>query len=113
MYSETPVIKIYFYIKFKINFYYHNFSLIIMYISPFSWVGEKISFLIFLILSVCKVKIDKFGFVELEFTLFCGRYLELAETNQPPLCKGRGTTKWWKDCLVGTLDYIRFIRYMM
>ena len=26
--------------------------------------------------------------MELEFTLFCGRYLELAETNQPPLCKG-------------------------
>ena len=66
MYSETPVIKIYFYIKFKINFYYHNFSLIIMYISPFSWVGEKISFLI---LSVCKGKIDKFGFVVLEYTL--------------------------------------------
>ena len=60
-----------------------------------------------------KGKIDKFGFVELEHTLFCGRYLELVETNQPPLCKGRGTTKWWKDCLVGTLDYIRFIRYMM
>ncbi len=28
----------------------------------------------------------KFGFVELEQTLFCGRYLELAETNQPSLC---------------------------
>ena len=69
MYSETPVIKIYFYIKFKINFYYHNFSLIIMYISPFSWVGEKISFLIFLILSVCKGKIDKLGFVVLEYTV--------------------------------------------
>ena len=40
-----------------------------MYISPFSWVGEKISFLIFLILSVCKGKIDKFGFVVLEYTL--------------------------------------------
>ena len=40
----------------------------------------------------------KLGFVELEQTLFRGRYLELAETNQPPLCKGRGTTKWWKDC---------------
>ena len=45
---------------------------------------------------------NKLGFVELEHTLFCGRYLELAETNQPPLCKGRGTTKWWKDCLVGS-----------
>ncbi len=44
----------------------------------------------------------KFGFVELEHTLFCGRYLELAETIQPSLCKGRGTTKWWKDCLVGS-----------
>ena len=36
--------------------------------------------------------------VEVELTLVCGRYLGLAETNQPPLCKGRGTTKWWKDC---------------
>ena len=36
-----------------------------MYISPFSWVGEKISFLI---LSVCKGKIDKLGFVVLEYT---------------------------------------------
>ena len=41
---------------------------------------------------------DKLGFVELEQTLFCGRYLELAETIQPSLCKERGTTKWWKDC---------------
>ena len=56
---------------------------------------------------------DKLGFVVLELALLCGRYLELVETIQPSLCKGRGTTKWWKDCLVGTLDYIRFIRYMM
>ena len=41
---------------------------------------------------------DKLGFVVLELALLCGRYLELAETIQPPLCKGRGTTKWWKDC---------------
>ena len=34
----------------------------------------------------------------LELALLCGRYLELVETNQPSLCKGRGTTKWWKDC---------------
>ena len=47
-------------------------------------------------------EIDKLGFVELEHTLFCGRYLELVETIQPSLCKGRGTTKWWKDCLVGS-----------
>ena len=62
---------------------------------------------------MCKGKIDKFGFVELEFTLFCGRYLGLAETNQPPLCKGRGTRSGGRIVLVGTLDYIRFIRYMM
>ena len=40
----------------------------------------------------------KLGFVVLELALLCGRYLELVETIQPPLCKGRGTTKWWKDC---------------
>ena len=40
----------------------------------------------------------KFGFVVLELALLCGRYLELVETIQPSLCKGRGTTKWWKDC---------------
>ena len=34
----------------------------------------------------------------LELALLCGRYLELVETNQPSLCKGRGTTNWWKDC---------------
>ena len=60
-----------------------------------------------------KGKIDKLGFMGLEFASLYGEYLEFAETNQPPLCKGRGTTKWSKDCLVGTLDYIRFIRYMM
>ena len=53
----------------------------------------------FLILIVRKDKFDKLGVVELEQTLFCGRYIELAETIQPSLCKGRGTTKWWKDCL--------------
>ena len=52
----------------------------------------------FLIQIVRKDKFDKLGFVELEQTLFCDRYLELAETIQPSLCKGRGTTKWWKDC---------------
>ena len=37
--------------------------------------------------------------MELENNIkLCGSYLELAETIQPPLCKGRGTTKWWKDC---------------
>lgn len=40
----------------------------------------------------------KLGFVVLELALLCGRYLELVETIQPSLCKGRGTTKWWKDC---------------
>ena len=70
-----------------------------MYAYFFTLIFYKLGFLI---LSVRKGKIDKLGFVELEFTLFCGRYLELAETNQPPLCKGRGTTKWWKDCLVGS-----------
>ena len=35
----------------------------------------------FSILSVGKGEIDKYGFVELELTLFCGRYLELAETS--------------------------------
>ena len=49
-----------------------------------------------------KGQFDKFGFVVLELALLCGRYLELVETNQPSLCKGRGTTKWWKDCLVGS-----------
>ena len=34
------------------------------------------------------LRVVKLWFVELEHTLFCGRYLELAETNQPPLCKG-------------------------
>ena len=53
----------------------------------------------FSILSVGKGEIDKLGFVVLELALLCGRYLELAETIQPSLCKGRGTTKWWKDCL--------------
>jgi len=33
---------------------------------------------------VGKGEIDKLGLVELEHTLFCGRYLELAETIQPP-----------------------------
>ena len=56
----------------------------------------------FLILSVRKGKIDKLGFMGLEFASLYGEYLEFAETNQPPLCKGRGTTKWWKDCLVGS-----------
>ena len=37
---------------------------------------------------------DKLGFVVLELALLCGRYLELIETIQPSLCKGRGTTKW-------------------
>ena len=64
-------------------------------------------------MSVGKGEIDKLEFMGLEFASLYGEYLEFAETNQPPLCKGRGTTKWWKDCLVGTLDYIRFIRYMM
>ena len=34
----------------------------------------------FLILIVRKDKFDKLGFLELEQTLFCDRYLELAET---------------------------------
>jgi len=62
---------------------------------------DKFGF-VFSILSVGKDKFDKLGFVVLELALLCGRYLELAETNQPSLCKGRGTTKWWKDCLVGS-----------
>ena len=53
---------------------------------------------LFSILSVGKGKFDKLGFVVLELALLCGRYLELVETIQPSLCKGRGTTKWWKDC---------------
>ena len=53
---------------------------------------------IFSILSVGKGEFYKLGFVVLELALLCGRYLELVETNQPSLCKGRGTTKWWKDC---------------
>ena len=40
-------------------------------------------------MSVDKDKFDKLGFVELEQTLFCDRYLELVETIQSPLCKGR------------------------
>ena len=40
----------------------------------------------FLILIVHKDKIDKLGVVGIELTLFCGRYLELAETIQPSLC---------------------------
>ena len=35
---------------------------------------------VILILIAGKDKFDKLGFVELEQTLFCGRYLELAET---------------------------------
>ena len=31
---------------------------------------------------------NKLGFVGIKLTLFCGRYLELAETIQPSLCKG-------------------------
>ena len=46
--------------------------------------------------------IHKLGLMGLEFASLYGEYLEFAETNQPPLCKGRGTTKWWKDCLVGS-----------
>ena len=45
-----------------------------------------------------KGEIDKLEFMGLEFASLYGEYLEFAETNQPPLCKGRGTTKWWKDC---------------
>ena len=62
---------------------------------------DKFGF-VFSILSVGKDKFDKLGFVVLELALLCGRYLELVETIQPSLCKGRGTTKWWKDCLVGS-----------
>ena len=29
-------------------------------------------------------------------------YLKFVHIRQPSLCKGRGTTKWWKDCLVGS-----------
>ena len=56
---------------------------------------------------------NKLGFVVLELALLCGRYLELAETIQPSLCKGRGSRSGGRIVLVGTLDYIRFIRYMM
>ena len=52
----------------------------------------------FSILSVGKGEIDKLEFMGLEFASLYGEYLEFAETNLPPLCKGRGTTKWWKDC---------------
>ena len=62
---------------------------------------DKFGF-VFSILSVGEDKFDKWGFVVLELALLCGRYLELVETIQPSLCKGRGTTKWWKDCLVGS-----------
>ena len=40
---------------------------------------DKFGF-VFSILSVGKDKFDKLGFVELEQTLFCDRYLELVET---------------------------------
>lgn len=56
-----------------------------------------------------KGEIDKLEFMGLEFASLYGEYLEFAETNQPPLCKGSGG----RIVLVGTLDYIRFIRYMM
>ena len=35
-----------------------------------------------------KGEIDKLEFMGLEFASLYGEYLEFAETNQPPLCKG-------------------------
>ena len=37
-----------------------------------------------------KGEIDKLEFMGLEFASLYGEYLEFAEANQPPLCKGRG-----------------------
>ena len=42
-------------------------------------------------MSVGKGEIDKLEFMGLEFASLYGEYLEFAETNQPPLCKGRLT----------------------
>ena len=45
---------------------------------------------------------DELSMVGFEIVAYSGdarsTLLELAETIQPSLCKGRGTTKWWKDC---------------